>query len=245
MQPSSPYSPGPQKPGPPPANKLAGPPHPEQYYTTPQFDNGASHATAPEHHDYTFITNPETPPKKLVINIASRSLVARLIIALVGMFVLLIVFVIIKSVLGSGSSNGPALLSVIQDQQELVHLATNAGQQQGADTTTLNSAYTVQAAVTTAQQQLTTYCSNIGLKFVATEFSQKVSSQVDAELTTAATNGTYDQTYQSVLQSMLATYGQDLKQAYRQTQGPKGRALLTADYNGQQLLLQQLNSPAS
>ncbi|HXR50424.1 MAG TPA: hypothetical protein VN778_05360, partial [Verrucomicrobiae bacterium] len=80
----------------------------------------------PQPNDYSFITNPAPPPKP-GLPLPGNSFTARLVIALGGLLVLLILFAIIKSVLG-GSSNQPALLSVAQDQQEINHLTANAAQ---------------------------------------------------------------------------------------------------------------------
>ncbi len=47
------------------------------------------------------------------------------------------------------------------------------------------------------------------------------------------------------MQSQLSDYQQALRAAYQQTSGPKGRKLLSDQFNASKLLLLQLNAPAS
>ena len=61
----------------------------------------------------------------------------------------------------------------------------------------------------------------------------------------AAANNTYDSTYKQVMQTQFSDYQHALQAAYQQTHGPKGRQLLTDQFNGAKLLLVQLDGPAS
>lgn len=168
----------------------------------------------------------------------------RVAVVVGGLFVLLILFIIIKGLL-SGGGNTTALLNVAQQQEELIHLSTNANQQAGLSIDNQNSAVTTQASVTSAQGQLITYMATNGHKVKAKDLEKNVSANLDQELTTATSNNTYDSTYKKIMQSQLSDYQQSLQAAYKQTSGPKGRKLLTDQFNAAKLLLQQLNTPAS
>lgn len=196
-------------------------------------------------HEYEFITNPGQPPRR-PINLlpGGTSLPLRIAIVGGGIFALLIIFLIIKGLL-SGGGNTEALTTVAQDQQQMIHLATNATQQSGLSTTNENFATTAQVTLTSAQAQLVTYLKTNGQKVGLKTLNLKISSNLDTELTTAASNSTYDSTFRRTMQSQLSDYQQALRTAYQQTKGPKGRKLLSDQFKGAQLLQQQLNAPAS
>lgn len=248
MQPQEPqYKPQPHQPVGTPAQV----PQPAPTYNTPPnyTDSGAQ-----PQHDYSFLTEaaPALPNKKgLSMGLGSgvSSLAGKLIVAGVGLFVLLVAFAIFKSLMSSGPSfSTTALMSVAQDQQELIHLTTNLQQTTQGVTmapTTTSSFITVELTMTDAQKKLIQYLQTNKYKVNVKLLNAKVSTSVDTEITSAIGSGTIDQTYMSVMQTQLNTYCNDLKAAYAGDHGAKGRALLSADYDGAQLLLQQLNSPAS
>lgn len=205
----------------------------------------------PNSPDYGFIVQPPKPPRRglsLPGFSGGSSLVVRIIIALGGLLVLLIIFAVMKSLL-SGGGNTQILVTVAQDQQEMIHILSGTGQngQQQAvlSASNQNFAATAQLSLTSAQTQLITYMKTNGKKASTKTLSLKVSPATDQQLTTAASNSTYDTTFKQIMQSKLTNYESALNAAYKQTKGPKGRKLLINEYKGAQLLLTQLNSPAS
>jgi hypothetical protein len=159
-----------------------------------------------------------------------------------GLFVLLILFLIIKSLL-SGTSNFTLLVGVAQDQQEILHLTstvTNASQQQNLSAADQNFAATTSASIGSSQTTLATYMAANKHKLNPKTLNLKVSKALDDQLVTAQANGTYDQTFQQILKGRLTSYSSDLSQAYQKTKGSKGRALLASDYSQAKLLLKQL-----
>lgn len=179
----------------------------------------------------------------------SSSPIVRIGIILGGLLVVLILFVIIKGLL-SGPGNTPALTSVGQDQQAMIHILTNGAGSDSQQQATLsansqNFAATAQLSLTSAQNQLVTYMKNNGKKVKTKTLALKISPATDQELTTAASNSTYETTFQKIMQTSLVNYQKDLQAAYKQTKGPKGRQLLSNEFNGAQLLLAQLKTPAS
>jgi hypothetical protein len=206
----------------------------------------SSPAAAPESQPdaYGFITNPEQPVKQGGIKLpGGNSLAMRGLFISGGLFVLLIAFIVIKGLI-SGGGNLPLFVSAAQDQQELIHLATNATQQQGLTTNDQNFAATAQLSLTSAQAAIIKYLAANGTKVDLKLLSNKVSASTDAQLTTAAAATTYDQTFQEIVQAKLTTYISDLQQAYQQTTGKNGRAVLSNNYTQAQLLLTQINTTA-
>jgi hypothetical protein len=203
-------------------------------------------APPPQPHEYEFITNPGKPPRQPLNNLlpGGASMPMRIAVVVGGLFVLLILFLVIKGLV-SGGGNTTALLNVAQQQQEIIHLSTNANQQTNLSITNQNSAVTTQASMTSAQTQLISYLGTNGHKVKSKDLEKGVSANLDQEFTTAIANNTYDSTYKQVMQSQLKNYQQALQTAYQQTSGPKGRKLLTDQFNAAKLLLQQLDTPAS
>ena len=196
--------------------------------------------------EYDFITNPEQPAlKRSLPSLPGISPTAmRAVFAAGGLFVLVILFVIIKGAL-SGTSNLTLFIGVAQDQQELIHLAINTSQQQGLAVDNQDFAATAKLSLGSSQSAVVNYLANNGQKVDLKKLSLKVSTATDSQLTTAAAATTYDQTFQEIMKAKLTTYISDIQQTYQQTKGKKGRALLNDSYNQAQLLLSQLNTPAS
>lgn len=199
---------------------------------------------APTPRPYDFIINPEKPATKQTLLPGANSLLMRVVLVTGGLVVLIIAFSVVKGLI-SGGSNLPSLLAVAQDQQELVHLATNATQQPDLSTTNQDFAATAQLSLTSAQLQLLNYIHVSGHKVDPKVLNLKLSATTDNLLTAAAAATTYNQTFHDVMKTKLTDYTNDLNQGYRQTKGKNGRTLLSNDYNQAQLLLTELDSPAS
>lgn len=212
-----------------------------------------SYKAAP-HHDYSFIMNPEHPPKSAHLPSlgGGSSMAVRIGLTAGGLLLLLVAFVIIKGLL-AGGSNQPLFVAILQDQQELIHLTSSSGTGQGGLGSSLgvtgqgssaaisNFAATAQLSLTSAQTDLTTYMSKAGMKKInPKQLNLKVSSTIDERLKTAAAADTYAQTFQEVMKTQLTQYQQDLSLAYDKTKGPNGRKVLSGEYKQSQLLQTQL-----
>lgn len=185
---------------------------------------------------YEFITSPNKPQTTR----GPSSPVKRALVVLGGLLVLLILFVFIKSLL-SGGGNKPQLLSVVQDQQELIHLSTASQQETTLSITNKNFAVTAELGLTSDQSKLLHYASKDGLKLNKKLINRKVSLAVDKQLADASAASTYDTAFRTIMQTKLSVYQSDIKQAYAKTKGRTGRALLKENYSSAQLLSQQLN----
>jgi hypothetical protein len=193
---------------------------------------------------YAFITNPEQPIKPPISLLGIKLPMRWLTIAGGGAVGLIIVLSILKSLLGS-SFNLPPFVAILQDQQELIHLTTNAAQSTNSQAV-LSPAYqnfvaTTELTVTSAQAQMLQYVINNKQKIPSQELNLKESVSLDNELTAAATNGDYTSTLQQVMSTQLNTYLADLQSAYAKTSGKKGHAQIKSDFDQATLLLQQLN----
>lgn len=205
---------------------------------------------APHPPEYGFIMDPAKPPRRGLPQLSGGSPMVKIAVILGGILVLLILFVIIRGIFSSGGGNTAAMITVAQDQQELVHLSTNALEQLGNQEAALSTANqnfttTTQATMTSAQSQLLTYLKNNGIKVNAKVLTQSISTTTDQQLKSASTNSTYNSTYKQVMTDKLKDYQTDLQQAYKAAPGPKGRELLNQQYDGAGLLLQQLDAPSS
>jgi hypothetical protein len=187
---------------------------------------------------YEFMANSPSPKKSMGV---PNSPLIRVAVVLVGLLVLIVLFSIVKGIL-SGGSNRPQLLSVAQDQQEIIHIVTAAQMEKSLSVTNRNTAITAQLGVTSGQSQLIQYMSKAGFKVKPKELSLKLSALTDKKLATASINSAYDSTFQSVMETELATYQQDIQAAYGKTKGKYGQTILKNQYDGSKLLLEQLHT---
>jgi hypothetical protein len=195
---------------------------------------------------FDFIMKPEMPVVKRQLP-GGSSMAARLALVFGGLLILVIVFAVFKSLLG-GSSNLTSFVAVAQDQQELIHLTTNAtaNNQSSLSTDDQNFTATAQLSLTSAQTSIATYLQTNGMKAISPKIlNLKVSLAIDNQLTAAITADTYDQTYQQIMKNQLAQYQADLNDAYQKITGVHGRALLKSDYHQAQLLTTQLNAAST
>ncbi|HSX45387.1 MAG TPA: hypothetical protein VLG27_00090 [Candidatus Saccharimonadia bacterium] len=188
---------------------------------------------------YEFIMNPAPPPKKPLFGGADSTL-KRVGLFGGGFLVLIILIAVGKNVI-VGKPKLDSLVTVAQDQQELIHLATEASQQQNLSADNKNMIATVNLSITSVQSDLMAYFSDSNFKVNAKTLNLGISSSLDTQLTNAATAGTYNQSLQDAMKQELNNYIGDMQQAYTQLKGPKVRSLLSSDYNQAKLLLNQLN----
>ena len=195
---------------------------------------------ASQQQDYEFIVNPAPPPKRNLL--AEASLAKRILLILGVLLILIIFFNVLRGILG-GKSDAEQFISVAQEQQQLIQIATNASDQQGLSTIATNSAVTTKAGISSDQVATLAYMKKNGVKVKAKQLKATLSASIDEQLTASAEAGTYDQTYKSVMGQQLTAYARHLQTTYKHTSGKKGHQLLTDNYRSAQLLLQQLQTP--
>lgn len=193
---------------------------------------------------YEFIVNPEVEQQKRSLLPANSSLPVKIAIFGGGFIVLLILFVVIKG-LFAGNSAAPAYVSVIQDQQEIIHLLANPQQVTTLPTNTQNFIATANMSLTTSQGDLISYLAKSGKKIKPKELILKVDKSADTQLAAATVAATYDQTFKQVVTSKFTPYMRDLQQAYQQSASETGKNLLNDQFNQAKLLLIQLDATKS
>jgi hypothetical protein len=216
---------------------------------TTQPEPAASNAqqTDPSIQPYDFITNSQTPKSTPSLLLSGKPLILRIAVFGGGLIVLLILASIIKGLLVPGFNDKP-FLSVLQDQQELIHLTGDAlGAENGNANLSLadqNFIANAQLTLTSAQTQLTNYLTLNKQIVTPREQNLKVSTSLDNQLVTALSAGNYPATFQGIMSNQLAAYTSDMRQAYAETSGVRGHNQLRMDISQNALLIMQLNEVA-
>lgn len=208
----------------------------EPYVAAPIQPQPTTQQPAIEHSPYEFILNPQKPAKPIA-PLVPTSLPKRILLFAGVALVLIILFSVISSLLKSSPSTAP-LLAVLQEQTEIIRIAT-AGETAATTEPTKSLAYAVQLSVTSQNVQLNRYLSTNKIKMNQQLLAAKRSTTDDKQLMAAQQNGTYDQSLTGVIQKDLGDYQQALHAAYVAKPGPKGERLLSSQYDAAQLLLQQ------
>lgn len=199
--------------------------------------------------DYEFMMNPGKPPRQK-LTLPGSSLPVRIAIVAGGIIILIIIFSIIKGLVTTPPFDTAAMIGLAQDQQEMVHLTSQAidqsqSQQAALSQDVLNFSVTAKASLSSDQNQTVTYLKSNGKKVKSGTLNKKVSATTDEQLTTAASNSTYESTYTNLMQTALKNYQTALKQTFANTTGVKARQLLNQEYVSAQLLLQQLQASSA
>lgn len=189
---------------------------------------------------YNFILNPDTPKRKFSLNLPTGNL-AKVVEGLVGLFILVILFAIVSSLFKS-PSNVPSLLSVLEDQQEIAHIASNAVQESNISSNNQTFAATANLALSSNSSQLQTYLANNGHKVSSKVLALKVSAATDEVLTNAESAGDFNSTFEQIAKNQLNNYLADLNRAYTSTKGSHGRALLVSFFRQAKLLSAALDN---
>lgn len=191
--------------------------------------------------DYSFITNPAAPPKKTLLS--GNSLPQRLLIAVAGFGVLLVIIIIFISVVfGGNTSNTTRLVNLAAQQAELIRVA-ELGAKDASSAETKNFASTVDLSLTSAQNDLTALISRQGHKLKPTELTAAKNSQTDTALTTASQTNRFDATFNQTMKTSLQSYLEAVKSAYDASASKSEKAALQTLYTNTKLLFDTV--PAS
>lgn len=229
--PNQPFQPG-QDPNMPPTPNVVVPPNapqPQQNIQTPQQPAA----------DYDFIVHPQERPKPKPFS--NTKLPVKIAIIGGGILFLLIVFNIFRGII-AGPPIGEKFLSVAQDQQQILTIATVASDQQGLSTINSNSVITTKLGITTDQANTLEYMAKTGKKVKPEVLTKTLNSNLTAQLEASAAAGTFNETYKTVMTQQLNAYMNNMAQLYKQIDGKNGRALLDENYKAAKLLLQQLEA---
>lgn len=188
---------------------------------------------------YEFIMNPAKPPKKPAVNLGGQSTLQRVAIFGGGLVILIILVVIVAGLISSSGKAGTEdLVAVAQEQTELARVATD-GTQNATSQATQNLAGNVSLSMTSANAQLLAYLKTTGQKVGTKTLTIKHTATTDTTLANAKTDSTYDTAFTTIIQADLASYTAELQKAFKANPGPKGKALLSSQYDAAQLLMTQ------
>lgn len=171
-------------------------------------------------------------------------MVNRLLFVVGGLFILVIIFWIIASLLG-GDNNKPNIIAVAQYQTELVRVASQASQTGSLQSSpaTKNFAQSVSLSVASEQHALFVFIGAHGGKINPKILALKHDPQTDLTLKNAVAASNFDSTFKGVMRTDLTNYQNALKTAYAGAKINEEKQLLNDDFNDTVLLLKQLGDP--
>ena len=193
----------------------------------------------PQHEpaQFDFIMNPEQQHRS---SGGGSSFAVKLLVIVGALFVVMILAVVVMNLLGGGGgTNKTALLSVAQDQTEIIRLA-DSGLESSVGQANKNFAVNLKLATSTQKTDLLTYMDSKGIKPKDKDLGLKQSASNDTVLANAKSSSTFDSAFKSVMRENLLTYQKDLNAAYGDAD-QAGQQVLKADFNATQLLLTQLS----
>jgi hypothetical protein len=202
----------------------------------------------PTSNGYDFIMQPKNPQKISTPMPSIPGVNPKLSKIAIGAVGLLLIILVAHTILGSlnAPKNLPALISVAQDQMELIHLSTNtSAADPDISQSNQNFVATSKLAMTSSNANLIKYLTINRLKYNTKTLSLKISLSTDTALTNSEAAGTFNQDFVTTNTRLLNSYMGDINTAYGLTKGQKGRALLINEYKQAKLLIVQLNSTNS
>lgn len=209
----------------------------QQTYTPPPSTAAPTDPSNP----YDFIVNPAPVAKKSFLAGSTGPLKLLIIIGFATAVIVLLA--VVFTLIFSKSSTTPTLTTIVQEQQELIRIATQ-GETKAADEATKAYAYNVDLSISTNQRQLLAYLSEHGKTVKEKELALKKDSATDKLLANAQATSTYDSTLKKVLAAQLQTYLTDIQTAFKETSNTELREILDKSYSAGKTLLSQDPSAA-
>lgn len=192
---------------------------------------------------YDFIMQPGSAARRTMpFPVSSTNKTTKLLIVAAGLVVLVLLFGIVSSLLSKPAPSTADLIKAAQEQTELIRVA-HIGDTNAVGATALNNALTTETTLGSANQQLLTYLAKQHVTVSAKTLALTQNKQTDAQLSSALAASTFDTTFEDILQLQLQAYQATLKAAYTANPGPNGRQLLSQQYLGAGLLLEQSQTP--
>jgi hypothetical protein len=200
---------------------------------------------------YDFFLNPPPAPKKSKIPIpipnvpGTKDPFIRKVIMIGGGGLLLIIIVaVLASLIFGGKNNSATLVTLAQQQNEMIRVATEAAPNISQQTAK-NLDQDVGLSLTTSQEQLLAYLKNHGQKVGTKELALTQSTATDTQLTNAEAASNLDAVFTQIMQQQLQAYMQGIKQDYNASKNTALRQLLNTEYSVSVLLLNQANNTAT
>jgi hypothetical protein len=184
---------------------------------------------------YDFLNESPEPKKGLLKGQGPRQ---RLLIVLAGSLILLaIVALIISLAFGGAPSNKLELISIAQQQNEIIRVAT-IGDQKARESQAKSLGLTTKLTLISDQQPLLNALKSQKVKIAPKQLSAGKNPSTDQALTQAEQANRFDDEYIKTLQNELATYQKALKSAYdNPATGKKLKATIEKDYKNASLII--------
>ncbi|MCA9327782.1 hypothetical protein KDA14_04610 [Candidatus Saccharibacteria bacterium] len=202
----------------------------------PEAPNPPAPATPGSNNPYDFIVNPAPVPKKSLLTSSNGPMKLLVLIGFVAGAIILVA--VVFTLIFSKSSTTPTLTTIVQEQQELIRIATQ-GEAKASDEATKAYAYNVDLSISTNQQQLLSYLSKHGTTVKEKELALKKDPATDKLLTNAQATSTYDSTLKKVLATQLQTYLTDIQTAFKETSNADLKTILNKSFTAGKTLLTQ------
>lgn len=163
----------------------------------------------------------------------------RLLVVVGIVFIVIVLFGFIFRMVGSNPNFDKAsMLSIAQDQTELIRL-TSLGTESSTSQKLKNFSVTARMSLKSDQQQLLTYLSESGYSPDPKQLPLKQDPATDNQLSAAVSSSTFDVTYDGIMERALQNYMTNLSNAY-DSSGENTQKVLKSNYNHANLLLKQL-----
>lgn len=181
----------------------------------------------PNHnHDnpYDFLNDPVKQKRSILP--AGNSKKQRIIVVVIGVVLLLIIGILLFSILSSSGANPKAdLLSVEQQQVELIRVADIAIQKAN-QSDAKNFAITSKYTITSQQNQIQAIAKKAGVKTTPKLLQAGKNTKTDTALTTAEQNNQFDQTFDILYKTQLLSYRRALEKVRLQLGNKKNQEIL-------------------
>ncbi len=198
----------------------------------------------PRGSEYEFFLNPDKPPRRTALPGfgPGKSLGVRIGVIAAAAFGVIIILYMLMSILG-GKSDAPNLITVVQDQNELVrvaNLATTIGASQSSQTTQ-NFAQSTALSLSSEENDLIVFLTAHGSKPSPKLLAQTKNLQTNTQLSNALASSSFDTTFSTIMQNQLKSYEIALQTAYNGARDTSEKQMLSNDYTSAALLVKQLN----
>ncbi|MGB4759453.1 MAG: hypothetical protein WBP26_05355 [Candidatus Saccharimonadales bacterium] len=191
---------------------------------------------------YGFIMSPKpVTPKKSPLILGPGDSFLKKIALIVGAAMVGLILIIIGAnlFLGGKDDTTAMLLSIAQDQQEMIRVSSSTGNLVNA-TELKNFDVTAQATLASDQQKIIAHISANGGKIGDKTLGLKHDPATDTLLATAKSTNTLDASYAQIMEIQLTTYRDDIKVTFESTSDENLKQVLRSAYASSDLLLQQL-----
>lgn len=206
----------------------------------PQSPSPAPPPITPGSDPYGFITNPGQPQKKIpkLLIPSGNSTKSRIIVALIGFVLFVIVASVISTILGSSNRALAGDMVLMAQQQEELRRISEIGVRDSRGAIAKNLAATTLSTIESDQQTFTPIANKVK-KIDRKTLSAGTNAVTTVALTEAKQANKFDEVFVEVLQQDLTKYQETVKRVHGKVKDPKNKAVLAQQFENAGLLLDQ------